>query len=61
MKVTQKDNKLTIEVELGEPRMSSSGKTDIVYTSGGFVATGAQADGRPVKISITATVPPKLN
>lgn len=59
MIVTQKGNKLVIEVDLGEPRPSSSGKTEIVYTSGGFAATTAQVDGRPVKVSITATVPPK--
>jgi hypothetical protein len=36
MKITKNDNKLTIEVELEAGHPSSTGKTTILYSSGGF-------------------------
>lgn len=38
-------------------RPSSSGKTTLVATSGGNVATAATVDGRTVKVGVNAFIP----
>jgi hypothetical protein len=37
MEVKVNGNKVTITLDLQPPRPSNSGKTDVVYTTGGFV------------------------
>lgn len=48
--------KLVITVDLIDPKESSTGKSLIVYSSGGFLATTAQVNGKPVKINLTAII-----
>ena len=58
MQVKIKDGKLVIEIEMEKvPRVSKSGSTRIVASTGGFKATTAEIDGQPVSISINATIP----
>ena len=57
MKVTLKENKLTIEVEINKPLVASkSGKTLLVASSNGNVPTTAQVDGKPIIIGFNAYV-----
>jgi hypothetical protein len=58
MKVTIKDNVLLIEIPLQSPRPSSSGKTLVVATTGGNVATAATVNGKPVTIGLNAYIKP---
>jgi hypothetical protein len=37
--------------------LSKSGKTRIVYTSGGFIPTQATIDGKPVSVGLNVIVP----
>lgn len=57
MKATIKDNTLVLEVPLTSPRPSASGKTKVIATTGGFITLDAQANGKPVKLNLTATIP----
>jgi hypothetical protein len=58
MKTTIKGNILTIEIELnGKPPASSSGKTKLAASTGGFTATGIDFLGKPLKLSVMATIP----
>lgn len=41
------------------PRQSASGKTLLVAGTGGFAVTNLQIDGKPVSISLNATIPNK--
>ncbi len=50
-------DKLVIEIPLHDPRSSSTGKTRVVGTTGGFVATEALVDNMPVRVNVTATIP----
>lgn len=59
MQVTIKNGVMTITFPLGDPRPSSSGKTTIVASTGGFAVTTAQVNGKPVSISLNATIPNK--
>lgn len=56
MKTTIKDGKLIIEIEMCEPRDSASGKTTVVATTGGNVATSAEVNGKPVVIGLNAYI-----
>ena len=58
MKVTIKDSVLTIEIDTQKPTPSASGKTLVVASTGGFVKTQAQVDGKEVSVSVNATVKP---
>ena len=52
-----KEGKLIVEVEVIQPpRPSTSGKTLIVSSTGGFVATEAMINGQPVSVSLNATI-----
>lgn len=53
MQCEKNGDTLIIKVKLGKPRPSSTGRTNIVYTSGGFVPIGE--DG--MKINLTITIP----
>lgn len=54
MKATIKDRKLIIEIDLHEPRPSSSGKTMVCASTSGNVQTTAEVDGHPLVIGLNA-------
>jgi hypothetical protein len=56
MTATIKDNVLTIVCPLGTPTPSASGKTLVVASSRGNVATSATVDGKPVIIGLNAYI-----
>ncbi len=58
MKVEIKDNKLCIEIDLEEPKPSSSGKTLVVASTRGNVVTTALVDGKPIVIGLNAYIKP---
>jgi hypothetical protein len=54
------DNKvLVIEIPMNAPRESKSGNTLLVASTGGFAVTDAKVDGKPIKVSVNATIPVK--
>ena len=58
MKTTIKGNVLTIEIELNQnPPASTSGKTKLAASTGGFVPTGHDFNGKPLKVSVMAKIP----
>jgi hypothetical protein len=58
MSVEIKNNKLYIEIDLEKPTPSSSGKTLVVASTRGNVATSAEVDGKPVTIGLNAYIKP---
>lgn len=56
MKVTVKDGKLIIEIEMLKPEPSKSGKTLVVASTRGNVQTSAQVDGKPITIGLNAYI-----
>jgi hypothetical protein len=56
MKVTIKDNKLVIEMEMSKPTPSASGKTLVVASTHGNQPTTAMVDGKPVVIGLNAYI-----
>ncbi len=56
MNVSIKENKLCIEIDLDKPTPSASGKTMVVATTHGNVATSAQVNGKPVIIGLNAYI-----
>ena len=49
---------LTLTIPLGKPTASKSGKTLMVASTNGFqTLEGIQVDGKPVRVSINATIP----
>ena len=57
MKVTLKDNELTIVMPCGVPTPSNSGKSLIVASTRGNKATGVLVDGKALVVSVNAYVP----
>lgn len=59
MKATAKvvGDKLVIEIPLHDPRASSTGKTRVVASTGGFTETEAKVGDLAIKVNVTATVP----
>ncbi len=53
-----KGNNLVITIPMNAPRPSASGKTLVVATSGGNVATTATVNGKPVVIGLNAYIKP---
>jgi hypothetical protein len=51
-----KDGKLVITINLNPPRPSASGKTLVVASTGGNVATSATIDGKPITIGLNAYI-----
>jgi hypothetical protein len=52
------NGKLIIELPLAPaPKLSSTGKTFVVAGTGGFAKTEAVIGGKPVSISVNATIP----
>jgi len=56
MKVSIEKDELVIRIPLQKPTPSKSGKTLVVATTGGFVQTEAKVDGKPVAVSLNATI-----
>lgn len=56
MNATIKNGKLIIEIDTTEPTPSASGKTLLVATTRGSVATTATVNGKPVQISVNAYI-----
>ena len=58
-KVTIKGKKLTIEVDINDPlELSKSGKTKLLFSSRGNLATEASYEGKPVTIGLNAWIKP---
>ena len=51
-----KDGQLVITINLNPPRPSASGKTLVVASTGGNVATSATIDGKPITIGLNAYI-----
>lgn len=58
MEVKIRDNKLCIEIDLEEPKPSSSGKTLVVASTRGNVVTTAEVNGKPITIGLNAYIKP---
>ena len=56
MTVTLEGMELVIRIQLETPRPSKSGKTLVVATSGGNVATGAIIQGKPIIVGLNAYI-----
>ncbi|MEE9212422.1 MAG: hypothetical protein V3U29_07185 [Phycisphaeraceae bacterium] len=56
VKIDEKAKTLTLVVDLQKPTPSSSGKTLVVATTHGNVATDAQIDGKPVTVGVNAYI-----
>ncbi len=56
MKVTIEGKELVIRIPMCEPRPSASGKTLVVASSGGNVATTATVNGQQVIIGLNAYI-----
>ena len=56
MKVTLKDNVLTIVMPCGDPTPSKSGKSLIVASTRGNQTTSVQVKGKPLVVSLNAYV-----
>lgn len=56
MKATIQNGKLIIEIDLQKPTPSATGKTLVVASSHGNIATTAIVDGKPVIIGLNAYV-----
>jgi hypothetical protein len=57
MNVEIKDGKIVITMPLQEPKISSSGKSFIIAGTGGFARTATEYNGKPVSVSLNATIP----
>lgn len=57
MNVKITGTKLTIEMDLQEPTASTSGKSLVVASTGGFSPTGAVYKGKPLKLNVTGIIP----
>lgn len=56
MKVSIKENTLIISIPLGEQKVSSTGKSIIVATSGGNKETEAEINGKKVFVGLNAYI-----
>lgn len=56
MKVTVENNELVIRMPLEPSRPSKTGKTRIVASTSGFVATDAVVAGKPLSVAVNAVI-----
>ena len=56
MKATIKDNVLHLEIPMGTPHASRTGKTTIVASTHGNVKTDAKVNGKQLTVSVNAYV-----
>jgi hypothetical protein len=57
VKIDEKAGTLTITLPLTPPRPSSTGKTNIVASTGGSFKTGQNVGGKPLTVSVNAYTP----
>jgi hypothetical protein len=57
VKIDEKRNLMMIELPMQPPTQSTSGKTLLIASTRGFASTTATLNGKPVSISINATIP----
>lgn len=58
MEATIKNGKLIVTIDLEAPRLSSTGKTLVVASSGGGKVTTATVDGKPITVNLTGWIKP---
>ncbi len=58
MNVEIRDNKLCIEIDLEEPKLSASGKSLVVASTRGNTVSSAEIDGKPIVIGLNAYIKP---
>ena len=58
MKAEIKGNQLIITIDMQEPAPSASGKTKVVASTHGNVATTATVNGKPVIVGLNAYIRP---
>jgi ABC-type uncharacterized transport system YnjBCD ATPase subunit len=56
IKARIENGKLIIEMPLGTPRPSGSGKTTIIASTQGNIATDVIVDGKPLTIGVNAYI-----
>jgi len=56
LQVTVEDGYLVIRLKMQAPERSASGKTLVVATTNGFKLTAAQAEGKPISVSVNAFI-----
>lgn len=56
MSAEVKGKTLVLTIPLQKPTLSKSGKSQIVASTGGFTATTATIEGKPVRISVNAII-----
>jgi hypothetical protein len=57
MKIKIENNEITIVLPITVGRPSASGKTLVVATTGGFMKSDVQHNGKPVSVSINVVIP----
>lgn len=58
MEAVVKGTKLVVTIDLEAPRLSSTGKTLVVASSGGGKVTTATVDGKPITVNLTGWIKP---
>jgi len=56
MEAKLENNELVIRIPLEKPKLSSSGKTLIVASTGGNVQTAVEVNGKPVFVGLNAYI-----
>ena len=56
MDVKLENNELVIRIPLEKPKLSSSGKTLIVASTGGNTQTSVEVNGKPVFVGLNAYI-----
>lgn len=54
--VTIKGRKLIIEMPLGQPKESKSGKSIVIATTSGILTTDAEFEGKPIKLGVNVFI-----
>jgi hypothetical protein len=57
MKVTLKDSKMFIEIDLQKPTLSKSRKSLVVASTNGNIVTEVKIDGKSVILGLNAYIP----
>jgi hypothetical protein len=58
MEAVIKNGKLIVTIDMEAPRLSSTGKTLVVASSGGGKVTTATVDGKPITVNLTGWIKP---
>ena len=56
MQAKIENNELVIRIPLEKPKLSSSGKTLIVASTGGNIQIDAEIDGKPIFVGLNAYI-----